>query len=64
MQFPRSALRFLSLAALGFVFACTTRADEKPKMRAVVAHEYGAPDVLKIEQVQYVFNQYYSGSYG
>jgi NADPH:quinone reductase-like Zn-dependent oxidoreductase len=28
------------------------RADEKPKMQAVVAHEYGAPDVLKIEQVQ------------
>jgi NADPH:quinone reductase-like Zn-dependent oxidoreductase len=29
-----------------------TRADENPKMRAVVAHEYGAPDVLKLEQVQ------------
>jgi NADPH:quinone reductase-like Zn-dependent oxidoreductase len=28
-----------------------TRADEKPMMRAVVAHEYGAPDVLKLEQV-------------
>ena len=28
------------------------RADEKPMMRAVVAHEYGAPDVLKLEQVQ------------
>jgi NADPH:quinone reductase-like Zn-dependent oxidoreductase len=28
-----------------------TRADKKPMMRAVVAHEYGAPDVLKLEQV-------------
>jgi NADPH:quinone reductase-like Zn-dependent oxidoreductase len=52
MQFSRSAIRFLSLTALGVVSAFVTRADEKPKMRAVVAHEYGAPDVLKIEQVQ------------
>jgi NADPH:quinone reductase-like Zn-dependent oxidoreductase len=52
MQFARSTLRFLSLTALGIVSVCTTRADEKPKMRAVVAHEYGAPNVLKIEQVQ------------
>ena len=37
---------------LGIVSAFVTRADDKPKMRAVVAHEYGAPDVLKIEQVQ------------
>jgi NADPH:quinone reductase-like Zn-dependent oxidoreductase len=51
MQFARSTLRFLSLTALGLSI-CTARADEKPKMRAVVAHEYGAPDVLKIEQVQ------------
>jgi len=28
-----------------------TRADEKPMMRAVVAYEYGAPDVLKLEQL-------------
>src|SRR6476661_4933027 len=52
MQFPRSVLRFLSLTALAVVSVCSTRADEKPKMRAVVAHEYGAPDVLKLEQVQ------------
>src|ERR1700758_3885809 len=51
MQFARSTLAFLSLTALGVVSVCITRADEKPKMRAVVAHEYGAPDVLKIEQV-------------
>src|SRR5947208_8715170 len=30
-----------------FVFA-----EDKPLMKAIVAHEYGAPDVLKIEQVQ------------
>jgi NADPH:quinone reductase-like Zn-dependent oxidoreductase len=52
MQFARSALHFLSLAALGVVSVCATPADDKPKMRAVVAHEYGAPDVLKLEQVQ------------
>src|ERR1041385_1388116 len=52
MQIARSTLRYLSLTAVGIVSVCITRADEKPKMRAVVAHEYGAPDVLKIEQVQ------------
>jgi NADPH:quinone reductase-like Zn-dependent oxidoreductase len=31
--------------------ACAARADEKPMMKAVVAHEYGAPDVLKFENV-------------
>ena len=52
MQFARSTLRFLSLAILGVLSVCIARGDEKPMMRAVVAHEYGAPDVLKIEQVQ------------
>ena len=52
MQFARSTLSALSLIALGLLSVCITRADEKPKMRAVIAHEYGAPDVLKIEQVQ------------
>ena len=52
MQVARSILSALSLIALGLLSVCITRADEKPKMRAVVAHEYGAPDVLKIEQVQ------------
>src|SRR5262249_25101079 len=27
------------------------RGGEKPMMKAVVAHEYGAPDVLKFEEV-------------
>src|SRR3989442_6743704 len=52
MRFNRWTLRFLSLTALGVVSVCIIRAEEKPKMQAVVAHEYGAPDVLKIERVQ------------
>ncbi len=52
MHFNRRTLRFLSLTALGVLSVCTARADEKPMMRAVVAHEYGAPEVLKLEQVQ------------
>ena len=51
MQCSGSALRFLSLTALGVLSVCMARADEKPMMQAVVAHEYGAPDVLKLEQV-------------
>ena len=52
MKFARSTLLFLSLTALGVVSVCITRADEKPSMQAVVAHEYGAPEVLKLERVQ------------
>src|SRR5213595_3476458 len=52
MQFARSTLAFLSLTGVGLLSVCITRADEKPTMRAVVAHQYGAPEVLKIEQVQ------------
>jgi NADPH:quinone reductase-like Zn-dependent oxidoreductase len=52
MQLGHWVLRSLSLTALGVLSLCITRADEQPKMRAVVAHEYGAPEVLKLEQVQ------------
>src|SRR6266571_198291 len=52
MQLARSTLRLFNFTAFGIVSVCIIRADEKPKMQAVVAHEYGAPDVLKIEQVQ------------
>src|SRR6478752_4659722 len=52
MQFAQSTVRFFSLTALGLVSVCIMRADEKPKMQAVAAREYGAPDVLKIEQLQ------------
>src|SRR2546421_10445567 len=50
MQCSGSALRFLSLTALGVLSVCMARTDEKLLMQAVVAHEYGAPDVLKLEQ--------------
>lgn len=51
MQRARYPFRFLILTALAVSGASTTRADEQPKMRAIIAHEYGAPDVLKLEQV-------------
>src|SRR5438093_4269531 len=34
-----------------FSLCHVARAEEKPMMKAVVAHEYGAPDVLKFEDV-------------
>src|SRR5437660_12449680 len=37
--------------AISIVFCHAARTDEKPMMKAVVAHEYGAPDVLKFEEV-------------
>ena len=41
----------LGVATVSQLFACFARADEKPMMKAVVAHEYGAPEVLKFEDV-------------
>jgi NADPH:quinone reductase-like Zn-dependent oxidoreductase len=41
----------LTLATLPLLVVYSARADEKPTMKAVVAHEYGAPEVLKLEQV-------------
>src|SRR5439155_1494797 len=37
--------------AISLVFCHAARANEKPMMKAVVAHEYGAPEVLKFEEV-------------
>jgi len=38
------------LVQVGLAFAVHfVRAGEKPMMKAVVAHEYGAPEVLKFE---------------
>src|SRR5436305_8572205 len=34
-----------------FTLCHVARAEEKLTMKAVVAHEYGAPDVLKFEEV-------------
>src|SRR6266566_5270907 len=40
------------LVQVGIILAVhVVRADEKPMMKAVVAHEYGAPEVLKFEEV-------------
>jgi NADPH:quinone reductase-like Zn-dependent oxidoreductase len=50
MQTSCRTSEFLCLAVFT-AFSYSARADEKPMMRAVVAHEYGAPDVLKLEQV-------------
>jgi len=41
----------LSLATVSLLLSHSLRADEKPMMKAIVAHEYGAPEVLKIEEV-------------
>ena len=41
----------LGVATASLVFAYSARTDEKPMMKAVVAHEYGAPEVLKFEEV-------------
>jgi NADPH:quinone reductase-like Zn-dependent oxidoreductase len=43
-------LAFLVRAGLAFA-VLAARAEEKPMMKAVVAHEYGAPEVLKFEEV-------------
>jgi NADPH:quinone reductase-like Zn-dependent oxidoreductase len=41
----------LRLATVSLLFSHSLRADEEPMMKAVVAHEYGAPEVLKFEEV-------------
>src|SRR5438309_11015931 len=43
-------LAFLVRAELAFAVQAAS-ADEKPMMKAVVAHEYGTPEVLKFEEV-------------
>jgi NADPH:quinone reductase-like Zn-dependent oxidoreductase len=50
MQISCRASAFLCLAIFT-AFSYSAHADEKPVMGAVVAHEYGAPEVLKLEQV-------------
>src|SRR5690348_16312 len=51
MLISRRILGSLSPAVLSIALAATARTEQKPMMKAVVAHEYGAPDVLKFEQV-------------
>jgi NADPH:quinone reductase-like Zn-dependent oxidoreductase len=40
----------LSVATVSLLSVYFARAEEKPMMKAVVAHEYGAPQVLKFEE--------------
>ena len=42
----------LGLANALLLFLYSVSAGQKPMMKAVVAHEYGAPEVLKFEEVQ------------
>jgi NADPH:quinone reductase-like Zn-dependent oxidoreductase len=51
MQSSRRISFVLSLTTVALLFACSARADKKPMMKAVIAHEYGAPEVLKFEEV-------------
>jgi dihydropteroate synthase len=48
MQMSRRLLLSLILTVISFHSA---RAETGPMMKAVVAHEYGAPKVLKFEEV-------------
>jgi NADPH:quinone reductase-like Zn-dependent oxidoreductase len=45
------ALAIFVLVSFAGLLPGVSRADEKPMMKAVVAHEYGAPEVLKFEEV-------------
>src|SRR5437879_7661803 len=51
MQMSHQLLAILSLTIFAGLSSDAARADEKPMMKAVVAHEYGAPEVLKFEDV-------------
>src|SRR5438552_15865233 len=47
---PNRLLAFFFRAGLALAVQAAS-ADEKPMMKAVVAHEYATPEVLKFEQV-------------
>jgi NADPH:quinone reductase-like Zn-dependent oxidoreductase len=51
MTISHRVLMFLMATVWTDRFSQLSLADEKPMMKAVVAHEYGAPEVLKFEQV-------------
>jgi len=51
MQIPHRVLAILSLTIFAVLSCRAARADEKPMMKAVIAHEYGGPEVLKFEDV-------------
>jgi len=49
MQMRHACFAFLAIAIL--LLSRAAHPEEKPMLKAVVAHEYGAPDVLKFEEV-------------
>ena len=51
MQISFRIVAILSLITLGHLFSHAARAAETPMMKAVVAHKYGGPEVLKFEEV-------------
>ena len=51
METFHRVLAIVTITIFGGFFSNVARADEKPMMKAVVAHEYGAPEVLKFEQI-------------
>src|ERR1700737_820671 len=50
MQIFHRILAILGLA-ISTVLCHAARAEEKPMMKAIIAHEYGAPEVLNLETV-------------
>jgi len=51
MQISFRFAAIFSLTTLGHLSSHAARAAEKPMMKAIVAHEYGGPEVLKFEDV-------------
>jgi NADPH:quinone reductase-like Zn-dependent oxidoreductase len=51
VQRSRRISLILGVATVSLLLVYFARGEEKPKMKAVVAHEYGAPQVLKFEEV-------------
>src|SRR5437016_9302082 len=51
MQISSRVVAILSLTTLGHLASPDARSDETPMMKAIVAHEYGGPEVLKFEDV-------------
>src|SRR5438477_6675182 len=51
MQISLRLVAILTLTTLGHLFSRAARPAEMPMMKAVVAHQYGAPEVLKFEEV-------------
>jgi NADPH:quinone reductase-like Zn-dependent oxidoreductase len=51
MQISLRVVAILSLTTLGHLASHAAHAAEIPMMKAVVAHEYGGPEVLKFEEV-------------